>query len=105
MNDIMRITLNWNVTRSNENPLTAPLSTIEFTIRPKLVILVTNQVSGKRLDAWLIMERHSIGLNEEEKEYFRFIDTAFIQSGAVQRACDYAWTIYRFEITEADLPF
>lgn len=96
---------NWNVPRTHENALSAPMTAIEYPITPTRHVIVTNTWFGRRVDTWFIWDRTAEKVMDEAAQHYAFVNSAFTQSQCLKLAREYAWSVYRKDIAFASDPF
>lgn len=96
---------NWNVPRTHENAMSAPMTAAEYPISETRHIVVTNTWFGMRVDTWTVWDRASEGVADVKSAHYAYVDNSLSQSDALNRAREYAWFVYRKDIANMADPF
>lgn len=95
----------WRVPPTQENPIVAYQSSMEFPINETRSIVVANHLGNVRYDVWVVLERTKEELLGTGNLFVMFVNRAYTQTAALDMARHYAWTIYRKDISETQIPF
>lgn len=96
---------NWNVPRTHENALSAPMTAIEYPISENRHVIVTNVWSNVRVDTWFIWDVTTEQAGDKAVRHHAFVNCAFTQSQCLKFAREYAWSVYRKDIAFVSDPF
>lgn len=95
----------WNVPRSQENPLSCPLSSMEFPISGNKYVNVTNAVASVRFDTWFVFQCTKVEVADSGLAVVLFVAERYTQTDALNAAREYAWLVFKKDIFSDDLPF
>lgn len=105
MKNIVLLPETGNRDMTQENALSAHLTTVILSVRPQLAMMITNAISGVRCDTWLIFERHMTEREGNVYTTFCFADSRVHQTDAINTAVAYAKAIFGVDIDTSKTPF
>ena len=95
----------WNVPRSQENPLSCPMSSLVFPISDTKFVSVANVVSNVRFDTWFVFQCTKVEVADTGLNVVLFVAERYTQTDALNAAREYAWLVFKIDIFSNDIPF
>lgn len=95
----------WQIKPAQDNAAQAYLVTAIYPMRADVAIVVTNSLSGVRLDQWLIFERFMVLIDDTVHTRMSFIDNRTHMTEALDVVRKFGIGVYGVDISLVDVPF